>query len=111
MSTFNFDALYESLKDGVISTAKQTVDNYVTQAESDGQQVLQSLKDDLQRWTQELENKQLTLDDFTYLLQEEKDLDEMVALKQAGLAEVQIDEFKNALVNMIVGTVTSFIKV
>lgn len=110
MSTFNFDTLYETLKTGVESTAKETVSDYLNQAKSDGQQALSGMKDNLQRWIQELESKQMTLDDLTYLIGEEKDLNEMIALKQVGLAQVQIDKFKSAIVNMITGTVLNFLK-
>lgn len=111
MGTFNFEALYESLKAGVESTAKETVHQYLDQAKADGYKAVDAMKDSLQRWTQELENQQLTLDELGFLVEEEKDLNEMIALKQAGMAEVQIDTFKNSLYNMVLGTVLNFVKI
>lgn len=111
MATINFDQLFEDLKSGAESVAKNSLQAYVDQAKKDGQEALSSMKANLQRWAAEVETGVLTKDDLKFLLQEETALDEMNALKQAGLAEVQIDKFKNGLINMILGTLTSVVKV
>ena len=59
-------------------------------------------KADLQRWTTMLASGQLSKDDFEWLLQSKKDLAELVALKQAGLAQVALDRFVNGLLNVVV---------
>jgi hypothetical protein len=111
MTTINFDQLFQDLKTGAITLAKTSLDSYVEQAKADGQAALDAMKTNLSHWTQEVENGAMTIDDLEFLLQEEAALDEMTALKQAGLAEVRIDQYKNALINLVLGTVTGLIKI
>jgi len=111
MSTINFDQLFQTLETGVASIAKQSFQDYYDAAKADGQSALENMKTNLQNWTTEVESGALTAEDLEFLLKEEADLDEMTALKQAGLAEVQIDKFKDALISLVVNTLTGFIKV
>jgi Holliday junction resolvasome RuvABC DNA-binding subunit len=111
MDAINFDQLFNDLKDGVITIAKDTLHEYENEAKADGQKLIDELKENLQQWAKEIEAGTLTSEDLRYLLDEEKDLSEMVALKQAGLAEVRIDEFRNNIINMVVSTVTGLIRV
>jgi hypothetical protein len=111
MDAINFDQLFNDLKEGVVSIAENTLHEYENEAKADGQKLVEELKENLQQWTKEVEAGSLSWDDLRYLLQEEKDLSEMVALKQAGLAEVRIDEFRNNIINMIVSTVTGLVKI
>ena len=111
MSTLNFDALYHELKSGMETVAKDSLHDYEDEAKTDGQHALADMKTNLQHWTQEVENGAMTTDDFAFLLKGEEALSKMVALKEAGLAEVHIDQFRNGVVNMIVNTLTGFVKV
>lgn len=111
MSTINFDQLFQTLETGVETIAKQSFQSYYDAAKADGQSALASMKTNLQNWTAEVENGALTAEDLEFLLKEEGNLDEMISLKQAGLAEIQIDKFKAALVSLVVTTLTGFIKV
>jgi hypothetical protein len=111
MNTINFDQLYQSLLTGAESIAKTSFLQYFNQAKSDGTATLESMKDNLQLWTTAVQTGAMTAEDLSYLVKEQADLDKMIALKQAGLAEVQLDAFKNALVNLVIGTIASVIKV
>src|ERR1700754_2614868 len=111
MTTINFDQLFQDLKTGAITLAKTSLDNYVEQAKSDGQAALDAMKTNLTHWTQEVENGALTMDDLKFLLQEDAALTEMTALKQAGLAEVRIDKFKDDVINLVLGAVIDLIKI
>ncbi|MBE7174018.1 MAG: hypothetical protein INR73_25820 [Williamsia sp.] len=111
MSAINFDQLFDQLKTGAETVAHDTLKDYETEAKQDGQQALVNIKGNLQQWTQELETGSITREDLEDLLEEEEELTKMIALKQAGLAEVHIDEFRNGLINMIVGTITGLVKV
>ncbi|WP_018616626.1 hypothetical protein [Segetibacter koreensis] len=111
MSTVNFDQLFKDLETGAESLANEMFQDYMSQAKKDAQDAIDSMKADIQRWVIEVENGALTKEDLEFLLQEETELDEMKALKQAGLAAIQIDKFKNGLINMILKTLTSRKKV
>lgn len=111
MSTINFDALYTELRNGVETVAKDTLHDYVKEAKTDGENALDGMKTNLRHWTAEVENGAMTREDLAFLLQEEEGLSEMVSLKQAGLAEVHIDQFRNGLISMAVNTLTGIVKV
>lgn len=107
----NFQDIFNSLKQGVSNLAETSLKNFIGQAKSDGQNILDSMKDNLQNWTTQLANGEISPADFKFLVLGQKDLLEMVALKQAGLLLVQIDEFRNGVLNLIVNTVTGAIKI
>jgi hypothetical protein len=109
--TINFDQIYEDLKSGVTDVAEQSLQDYITEAKTAGQTALDGMKQNLQHWAEEVENGTLTKDDLEFLLQEEASLEELEALKQAGVSEIRIDQFKDALINSILGTLTSLIKI
>ncbi len=110
-TTTSIDQLIQTLESGVESLAKSSLQDYLNQAKSDGEDAINSLKANLQKWTLELENGDLTTEDVAFLIKEQAVLDEMTALKQAGLAEVRVDQFKMDLTTMIINTIFSFIKV
>lgn len=110
-TTINIDQLVQALESGVESLAKSTLNDYVDQAKTDGEAAIDEMKANLQKWTLELESGALTADDLAFLIKEQSALDEMTTLKQAGLAEVKVDQFKSDLINMITNTIFSFIKI
>lgn len=111
MTTIDFNQIFQNLEKGVESVAKDSLKNYEDQAKTAGKQALDDMKDNLQRWAIEVENGAMNKEDLEFLLQGEEALDKLVALKEAGLAAVQIDKFKNGLINMIIGTITGLVKV
>jgi len=111
MSTINFDQLFASLQTGVISIAKESLQDYYNVAKADGESALADMKANLQRWAEELASGALTTADLEFLLKEEAALNEMTALKQAGLAKVQLDEFKGSIINLIIATLSGLLKV
>jgi hypothetical protein len=111
MEDINFDQLFKDLSTEVASIAKDSLRDYEKEAKTDGQQAIDNIKNDLQQWTRELETGSITGEDLRCLLQEEEDLTKMIALKQAGLAAVHIDEFRNNIINMVVGRITDLVRI
>jgi hypothetical protein len=107
----DFKAIFEQLKKDVEALAESTLKNYVSKAKTDAQTMLNQMKDKLQRWTTLLIEGKLTTEDFEWLVNSQKDLIQMAALKQAGLAAIRIDQFKASLLNLVVDTVFSMIKI
>ena len=111
MTTINFEQFYQDLQSNIEQLAKNSLKDFEKQAMNDGQQLLNQLKESLQRWAEEVETGVMNKEDLEFLLQGEKSLDEMIALKQAGLASIRIDSFKNEIVNLILGTISSSVKI
>lgn len=101
----NFEELFSELKTNMEDLVKLTLSNYKKEALEDAKTFLESTKDKLKRWTELLAAKQLSTEDFEWLVESQKDLAKMTLLKQKGLAEIRIDQFKKSLLNLIVDTV------
>lgn len=111
MGAINFDGLFKELASGVESIAKDSLKDYEQEAKTDGQKALENVKTNLQQWIKELETGAITKEDLGDLMQEDEALTKMIALKQAGLAEIRVDKFRNDVINMIVSTVAGLIKI
>jgi len=105
----DFKEIFETLKKQVEELATSTLKNYKTAAIKDGKQLLEAMKDDLKRWTLLLADKKLTTKDFEWLVNSQKDLVQLSALKQAGLAAIRIDQFRASVLNLIVDTVFNLV--
>jgi hypothetical protein len=106
---FDFNNLFAQLKTEVINLAKENFNDLVGEAASDGTSLLHTLEDDLRKYTQELEDGDIDEDGFKLLLLGDKNLVEMSALTQAGLAQAKADAFKTELFNTIINTVMAAI--
>jgi hypothetical protein len=98
----NFNDFWAELKSEIGTFATKSWADYRNGAVSDGQAFADKCKADLMRWTELLATRQLSKDDFDWLVLSKKDLAELVALKQAGLAQVALDRFVSGLLNVIV---------
>jgi hypothetical protein len=111
MAQIDFPKILEQLKANLITLAQSTLTNYVSEAKTDAQNMIDSMKAKLERWTQLLAKGDLTVEDFEWLVYSQKDLIEMKALKEAGLAEIRIEQFKGSVINLIIDTVLQIIKI
>lgn len=107
----DFKTILEQLKKNVEDLAERTLKHYAGKAKDDGKKMLNDMKEKLERWTKLLIDGKLTTEDFEWLVNSQKDLIQMNALKQAGLAAIRIDQFKASLLNLVVDTVFSVIKI
>ena len=100
----DFNDFLESLKKGLEELTKKNWKEFKDAAEKDGKAFFDKTKEDLKRWTKLLAQGDLSQDDFEWLVVGKKDLAEMEALKQAGLALVRLERFQNALISLVVDT-------
>ena len=107
MGNIDFQAVLVTLKDGVSNLAATTAQNYINEAKTDGLKLVESLKTDIQSWGQDLLAGKMSAADVEFLIMAKKEVIEMNALKQAGMALIKVDEFKNSLLQLIVKTLVS----
>lgn len=100
----DFDVFIDSLKKELADFAEYSWKTYRSEAIKDGKAFIEKSKSDLERWTKMLAQGDLTRDDFEWLMVGKKDLAELVALKQKGLAKVALDRFVNGLIDTVVST-------
>jgi len=99
-----FDDFLKALKDGLKQLVTDTVQDFKQAATKDGEAFLANARTDLETWTKALAKGELSKEEFEWLLKGQKDLAEMVALKQAGLGLVRVDQFRSSLIDLVVGT-------
>ena len=105
----NFDQIFKGIQDQTRALAQKLLKGFTDQALGDLQDFAQKSRADLQRWTQQLQQKKLSPDEYRSLVRGELDVAEMRALKQAGLAQVQIDTFTSGFLDILVGAATAAI--
>ena len=104
----DFKQFLDLLKDNIGALAAKSWKDFRDAAVKDGQAFIEKTKQDLDRWTGLLGQGKLTKDDFEWLVKGKKDLAELVALKQAGLAKARLDQFRGSLIDLVVGTALKF---
>jgi hypothetical protein len=102
MANIDIGSIFKSVEDQSKALAEKLFKQYTHQALSDVRDFLEKSKDDLKRWVEDLDRGDLDKDEFESLIKGQADLAEMRALKEAGLAAVQIDTFTNGVLDIIV---------
>jgi hypothetical protein len=111
MPDIDFSAIFQQLKTDLFNLAGVSFKDFVSEAKNDGQNLLESMKEKLERWTTLLAKGDLTIEDFEWLVNSQKDLAKMNALKEAGLTEIRIDQFKSSVLNLVVDSVQHALKI
>ena len=111
MANIDFSQIFDQLKTNVFALAQNTVNDYVDQARTDGLNLLNESQEKLEKWTLQLANQEIDTGDFEWLVLSQKDVVAMDALKQAGLAEIKIQQFRDGVLKIIVDTVSGLIKI
>ena len=102
MPTFN-DFL-SSLKKELLEFAEKNINEYKDELLKDGNSFLKKTRKDLRRWTKGLTVGMLSKEDFEFLVKGKKDLAEMVALKQKGLAKVRLNKLRDGMIEIVIGS-------
>lgn len=100
----DFTSFLNALKDAIQQLVTKSVQDFRAAAVQDAQAFLSQTGADLEKWMGQVADGSLTPEEFEFLVKGKKDLAEMQALKQAGLALVRIDQFRNSLLDLVVGT-------
>lgn len=100
--TINTDAIIQTTLEESKALAATLFKKFTDQAVSDTEDFLQRSRDGVARATALLAAEQIDQEDFEDLILGKKDLAEMHALKQAGLASATIDTFVNGVLQILV---------
>lgn len=105
----SFDEIALSIQKGIPDLAKTFLGGFIDEAKTNVSTFLESSKNDLTSWLEALATKQLSQEDFKSLLKSKCALAEMDALKEKGLAEIQLQNFRNGVINLVVTSVMNAI--
>lgn len=100
----NFDDYLKALKDPLGNFIKDNFSDFESEAKKDVSDFLIHAKDNISRWTVLLAEKKINADEFKSLLNGEKSLGRLHALKQGGLAQSRWDLFTNGAVTILMNT-------
>ena len=101
MANIDIGSIVRSVEDQSKALAEKLFKQYTHQTISDVKDFLERSKDDLKRWIEGLARGDMDKDEFQSLVKGQADVAEMRALKQAGLAAVQIDTFTNGVLDIV----------
>lgn len=102
-----FDEFLDILENGIVDIASDTISDFKNQAVDDAKNFIEDTKDDLARWTMLLAQRQINKEEFTFLVQSQKDLFDMHALKKAGLTLIQAQKFRDSVVELVASAATT----
>lgn len=100
----DFAPIFKEIEQQIAVLASSTTSKYKDEAIADGKALLDDMKSDLERWLLLLANGDIKPWEFEWLVNSDKSLVKMNALKQAGLAAIRVQQFSMSLLNTIVDT-------
>lgn len=86
----------------IVNLAKITVKGFTKKAVADGKAFVKQTEEQIATWLAELVAGDITQKNFESLVRGEKDLAEMKALQQVGLARAAIDTFVNGVIEIVI---------
>ena len=109
MADIDIGGILKSVQDQAKALAQRMFKQYTRQAASDVKDFIQTSREDLKRWIEELARGEMDRAEFESLVKGQADLAEMHALKQAGLAAVEIDTFVDGVLDIVISAAFSAI--
>lgn len=97
-----YEEFIKTIKEDSKSLAKDLFDDFGDEAKRDTNAFLKKTNKDLQRWTTLLSQGLITEADFSDLLQAQKALAKITALRQKGIALAKLERFRTGLIALIV---------
>lgn len=100
----DFNQIFNDIKGQLGPLAEQNLKDFAGQGKQDAEAFLEESKANLAKWVQQLANKEIDQDAFTWLVESQKAAAEMTALQAANAGQVRIDQFRNSVFNVVIKT-------
>ena len=102
------DAVFQEISKGAALIAKQTAQQYAAQVTVDVKAFIDGSKDYIVEWSQQLNEGKLSKEEFEFLAAGRlKDLAQMRALTQAGIAAATLDATRTKIVSLAIKTISA----
>lgn len=105
----SFNDFIDTFKDNLLGIAEEFGDDVKDELIEDGKSFARKAREDVEEWTKKVAAGELSQEDLEWLIQGKKDLAEMEALKQKGLAKAKIDKFRAAMLDTVVGSISDMV--
>lgn len=106
----DFKDLLKELKGNLLSLMGAKFDDLKDESKKDVQDFLKASKEKLERWTTLLAEGNLTLDDYKWLVESQKDLVVLEGLYAAGVSKIKLGHLKNSILDTVISTAIGFVK-
>lgn len=100
----DFEASFALLKQDILNLAKDTAGEFAERAAAEAYSYVETAKEDIKRWTEQLATGQIDKEMFAYLLNTAKGLGQMKMQTQMGLTKIKTDSFMLSVKNMVLNT-------
>jgi hypothetical protein len=97
-----FDDFFAAVLDGAKTVGGDTARDFLKQTTVDSQAFKAQAEADLERWTTELNNKQIEKDDFESLLRGQLSELTLAAFVKAGVASQQAGQLRDKVVDLAI---------
>lgn len=99
-----FDEFAGAVKSGAKVIGKDLFREFQAQAVDDAREFLKRTEVELRQWTAQLARQELTPAEFEDLVRGQKDLAELHALTQKGIALAKLERFRRQLIDLVIGS-------
>ena len=103
------DDLIKEIKNSIVALVKSKYGKESKAIEKDINEFLKQTNYKLVRWTQLLEQNQISKEEFELLMTSQKDLFVMETLHKKGVSKISLGHFKNKVIQVVVSGVFRFL--
>ena len=101
----DFENIFKEIKNVLIKLLGEKYQGFKSESKKDVEIFLNNSKDKFERWTTLLANKDISIDEYEWLVKSQKDLLTLKALQKAGISKISLGHLKNSIIKSIVGVV------
>lgn len=98
----DFNQIFNDIKNQLGPLAKQDLGDLAGQGKQDADAFLEQSRANLAQWVQQLADKEIDQDEFTWLVESQKAAAEMTALQAANAGTVRIEQFRDSVLSLVV---------
>ncbi len=105
LQKFGFQRVYNRIKREVNFITQSSLVNYRVEIRSDAQQTLIDLKPEIEKWIEQLKQKEISCAELHCLIQQKREVIQIRGLVNKNIPENEIILVKNALLQLISNTI------
>ncbi|MEM6685510.1 MAG: hypothetical protein AAF617_06905 [Bacteroidota bacterium] len=106
----DFKDLLKEIKGNLLNLMGSKFEDLKDESKKDVQDFLNASKAKLERWTTLLAEGNITLDDYKWLVESQKDLVVLQGLYAAGVSKIKLGHLKNSILDTVIQTAIGFVK-
>jgi hypothetical protein len=98
----DFTKLFDDLKDQLGSLAENELKEFAGEGKADALAFLEKSRAQLEEWFQKLADEEIDEDEFRELVETQKDLAKMEALRKTSAGQQRVEQFRDSALNLII---------